>query len=57
MNVKFTSLEIKNFYLSTPLMYLALWLKLDDQPKAVIQQYNLNKKVTEVDFVYTNIKN
>jgi len=55
--VKFMSLDIKNFYLNTPLKrYEYLKLKLTNFPEDVIKQYNLRDKATPEDFVYVEVR-
>ena len=44
-HAKFMTLDIKNFYLNTPMTrYKYVRLKLDDVPDEIIQEYNLHKK-------------
>ena len=55
-NVKFTSINIKDFYLNTPIpCYEYMRLKLSDLPDDVILQYNLRGKVEKDENVYTEI--
>jgi len=51
-NAKFMTLDIKNFYLNTPMeRYEYLRLKLDQLPADVIEQYQLKDKVTSDGYV------
>ena len=53
---KFMSLDIKNFYLNTPLKrYEYLKLKLTNFPEYVIKQYNLKDKAAPEGFVYVEV--
>jgi len=52
-NAKFMTLDIKTFYLNTPLSrYEYLRLRLDNFPEDVIAQYNLKDIVTSNGYVY-----
>ena len=51
------TLDIKNFYLNTPLTrYEYLRLILDNFPEDVIAQYNLKNIVTSDGYVYIVLK-
>ena len=53
----FMTLDIKNFYINTPLArYKYLRLKLKDLSKDVIEQYGLQDKATSDGFVYVEIR-
>ena len=53
---KFMTMEIKNFYLNTPLkQYKYLYLKLTDISKDIQQQYELQTKATSEGWVYIEI--
>ena len=57
-NAKFMTIDIKNFYLNTQLKRCKyLWLKLDDIPKKVTQQYALADNATDDGWVYVKIWN
>ena len=50
-------MDIKNFYLMTPLLRLKyVRLKLEDMPKSIIEHYGLQDKATPDDAVYVAIK-
>ena len=54
---KFFTMDIKNFYLMTPLPRLEyVRLKLEDMPKAIIEHYGLREKATPEGAVYVAIK-
>jgi len=51
------TLDIKNFYLNTPLTkYEYLRLRLDNFPEDVIAQYNLKDIVTNDGYVYIEVR-
>ena len=51
------TLDIKNFYLNTPLkQYIYLWLKTEYIQVDERQQYKLNEKVTHGGWVYMEIR-
>ena len=53
----FMTLDIKNFYINTPLArYKYLRLKLKDLSKDVIEQYGLQDKATRDGFVYVEMR-
>ena len=53
-NAKFMSIDIKNFYLNTPMpCYEYMRLKLSDLPDDVICQYSLRGKLGKDEYVYT----
>ena len=54
---EFMTLEIKNFYLNTPLgRYEYLRLKLTNLPEDVIKHYGLKDKATSDGYVYVEIR-
>ena len=54
---KFMSVDIKDFYLNTPLTrYEYLRLKMKDLPEDVIEEYKLNDKATADGYVYCEIR-
>ena len=56
-NAKFMMLDIKNFYLNTPLLrYEYLRLRLDNFPEDAIAQYKLKDIVTGDDYVYIEVR-
>ena len=56
-NAKFMTLDIKNFYLNTPMeRYEYMRLKLDQLPADVIEQYGLEDKVTSDGYVYVEVR-
>ena len=56
-NAKFMTLDIKNFYLNTPMeKYEYLRLKLDQLPADVIGQYELKEKITINGYVYIEVQ-
>jgi hypothetical protein len=56
-NAKFMTLDIKDFYLNTPLKRCEyLRLKLDDVPADIIEEYQLNAKVTKDGCVYVEVR-
>ena len=56
-NAKFTSIDIKYFYLNTSIpRYEYTGLKLRDLLEDVIRQYNLRGKLEKDDYVYTEIR-
>ena len=51
------TLDIKNFYLNTPLAwYEYLRLKLSNLPEDVIEQYGLKDKTTSEGYIYVEIR-
>ena len=53
---KFMSIDIKNFYLHTPMpRYEYMRLKLSDLPDYVIHHYNLENIVTKYGYIYMQI--
>ena len=57
LNIKFMKIDIKDFYLNTPMdrsEYMRL--KLSDLPKNVVQHYNMAEKTTRDGCVYVEIK-
>ena len=56
-NAKFMTLDIKNFYLNTPLSrYEYLRLRFDNFPEDVIAQYNLKDIVNSDGYVYIEVR-
>ena len=56
-NEKFTTIDIKDFYLNTPLArrdYMRL--KLINLPESVVHQYNIEVKATKDGYVHVEIK-
>ena len=56
INAHFMTIDIKDFYLNTPMArseYLSL--KLSNLPKSVVQQYKLKAKSTRDGFVHVEI--
>ena len=54
---KFFTMDIKNFYLNTPLArYEYMRLKMSDIPGDVIKEYNLLDKATAEGYVYVEIR-
>ena len=51
------TLDIKNFYLNTPLSwYEYLRLRLDNFPEDMIAQYNLKDIITSDGYVYMEVR-
>ena len=56
-DTKFMTMDIKNFYLNTPLKwYEYLHLKVEDIPKDVQQEYQLQDKATQDGWVYVEVQ-
>ena len=56
-NVKFMTIDIKDFYLDTPMAQSEyMRLKLSNLPKNIISQYNITQKTTNDGWVYVEIK-
>ena len=54
---EFMTLDIKNFYLNTPLArYEYLRLKLSHFPDDFIEEYNLNGKITKYGFLCVEVQ-
>ena len=54
---KFMSIDIKNFYLATPMdRYEYLKLKLCDIPEEIINEYDLHKIATPDESVYVEVR-
>ena len=54
---KFMSIDIKNFYLNTPMpRYEYMRIKLSDLPDDVIHHYNLENTMTKDGYIYTEIR-
>ena len=57
LNAKFMTIDIKDFYLNTPMARSKyMHLKLSDLPEIVVQHYNLAEKSTRYGYVYVEIK-
>ena len=53
-NAKFITIDIKEFYLNTPMTpYKYMRLKLIDPPDNVVCQYILREQVTKEGYIYT----
>ncbi len=50
------TLNIKNFYLNTPMQYEYVRIKLDDIPEEIIQQYLLQDKVDSEGYVFIEVQ-
>lgn len=56
-NAKFMSLDIKDFYLNTPMeRYEYMRIKITDIPDDIIKQHGLDKKVSKDGYVYVEIR-
>ncbi len=54
---KFVMLDVKDFYLNIPMKrYKYMHIKITDIPEEIINEYKLSKKVTEVGYVYCEIR-
>jgi hypothetical protein len=54
---KFMYLDIKNFYLNTPMeRYEYMRMKITDIPEEVIEHYNLREKASKDGFVFVEIR-
>jgi hypothetical protein len=54
---QYMTLDVKNFYLNTPMSrYEYVRIKIDDIPKEIIVEYNLQEKVTTDGHVYVEIQ-
>ena len=57
INAKFMTIDIKDFYLNTPMERSKyMHLKLSDLPKSEAQQYNMEAKETKGGYVHVDIK-
>ena len=57
LGAKFFTLDIKNFYLNTPLKrYEYIRLPMKDIPDDVKEEYNLYQKATKDGFVYVEVR-
>ena len=55
-NAKFMTIDIKKFYLNTPLKrYEYLCLKIKDIPEDMKQEYKLGEKLTQDGLVYVKV--
>jgi hypothetical protein len=53
---KYMTLDVKNFYLNTPMAcYKYVKIKLEDIPEEIILEYQLHDKVTTDGYVYVEI--
>ncbi len=51
------TLDIKNFYLNTPMeQYKYVRIKLDDVPEEIIQQYLLQDKVDSEGYIFIKVR-
>ena len=56
-NAKFMTIDIKDFYLCTPMArFECMRLKLTDTPDDVVRHYKLASKVTKDGYVYVEIR-
>ncbi len=56
-NAKFMTLDIKDFYLNTPMArYEYMRLQLADMPKDVIAHYKLDEIATPDEYIYCEIQ-
>jgi hypothetical protein len=56
-NAKFMSLDIKDFYLNTPMeRFEYMRMKIADIPDDIINQHKLNEKVSKDGYVYVEIR-
>ncbi len=54
---RFMTLDIKNFYLNTPMeQYKHVCIKLDDVSEEIIQQYLLQDKVDSEGFIFIEVR-
>ena len=54
---RYMTLDVKNFYLNTPMVrYEYVRIKIDDIPEEIIVEYNLREKVTSDGHVYVEIQ-
>ena len=56
-NAHYMTLDVKNFYLNTPMVrYEYVRIKIEDIPEEIIVEYNLREKVTSDGYVYIEIQ-
>ena len=56
LNAHFMTINIKDFYLNTPMACSEyMHLKLSDLPKSMVQQYKLEAKATRDGYVHVEI--
>jgi hypothetical protein len=54
---KFMTMDIKNFYLNTPMArYEYMGLRISDMPEDIIKHYNLRDKATPDGYIYCEIQ-
>ena len=54
---RYMTLDVKNFYLNTPMeRYEYIRIKLDDIPKEIIVEYNLHEKVTSDGYIFVEVQ-
>jgi hypothetical protein len=54
---RYMTLDVKNFYLNTPMTrYEYIKIKIDDIPEEIIVEYKLHEKVTPDGYVYIEIR-
>ena len=54
---RFMTLDIKNFYLNTPMeRYEYVRIKLDDVPEEIIQKYLLQKKMDSNGYIFIKVQ-
>ena len=54
---QYMTLDVKNFYLNTPMLrFEYVKIKIDDIPDKIIAEYNLQEKVTPDGYVYVEIQ-
>ena len=57
INIKFMTIDIKDFYLHTPMdRNEYMHLKLSNLPNSVVQHYSLAEKATRDGYVYVDIR-
>ncbi len=51
------SFDINNFYLNTPMLrYECVHIRINNEPKEIIKQYNLREKIDSEGYVYTKMR-
>jgi hypothetical protein len=54
---QYKTLDIKNFYLNTPMVrYKYIQIKIDDIPDGIIVEYNSHDKVSNDGHIYVKIQ-
>ena len=57
LGAKFMTMDVKKFYLSTPMtQYKYLWLCMSNIPEDVIQHYQLQQKATDDSYIHVEIR-